>query len=313
MLDVRRLRVLCEVARHGSFSGAAEALGYTQPAVSRQIATLEREVGATLVRRLPQGALLTDAGRLLVQRAQTIIAQLDDAELELQSLLDLGGGRVRMVAFESAASTIVPLALMKFRARYPHVELSVRITEPIQSLPRLRAGEADVAIVNDSAWDPEQVSGVELIELFDDPMYVALPAGHPQAEVAPLGLAALGGESWMLGSSETCPDARLFHGACAGAGFVPRIALENDDYSAILGLVAAGLGIALIPEMVTRNIRDDVVIRALDPPPSPRPITVAMMADYRSAAAIAMAAVLQEVAVEWVAARAAPPVPAGVL
>src|ERR1700758_4301959 len=141
MLDPRRLRVLCEVARHGSFSAAAASLGYTQPAVSRQIATLEAETGATLVRRVPQGAVLTDAGRLLVARGEAILARLDEAEAELQELLGLGGGTLRLGSFASAASSIVPLAIAKFRERHPAVELSVAMADPIDSLPRLRAGE----------------------------------------------------------------------------------------------------------------------------------------------------------------------------
>jgi len=115
MLDSRRLRVLCEVARHGSFSAAATALGYTQPAVSRQIATLEGEVGAMLVRRVPQGAVLTDAGRLLVERGEAILARLGDAEAELRALAGLEGGRLRVASFASAAASIVPLAIAQFR------------------------------------------------------------------------------------------------------------------------------------------------------------------------------------------------------
>src|SRR6516225_7237596 len=123
MLDTRRLKVLCEVARHGSFSAAADSLGYTQPAVSRQIATLEAETGATLVRRLAGGVVLTDAGRLLVDRATVILARLEETEAELQALLGLGGGRLRIASFASAASSIVPLAIVKFRERFPAVDL----------------------------------------------------------------------------------------------------------------------------------------------------------------------------------------------
>src|SRR5947209_3846637 len=149
MLDVRRLRVLGAVARHGSFSAAAAALGYTQPAVSRQVALLEAETGTLLVRRLPQGIQLTDAGRLLVQRGEAIIAQLDGLEAELGALAGLEGGRLRFGAFASACASIVPLAIARFRDRHPAVELSVRIVEPEESLPTLRAGELDLAISND--------------------------------------------------------------------------------------------------------------------------------------------------------------------
>src|ERR1700749_1265067 len=107
MLDTRRLKVLCEVARHGSFSAAANALGYTQPAISRQIATLEAEVGAVLVRRVPMGAVLTDAGRLLVERGEAILARLEDTEMELRALAGLEGGTLRLCSFASAAASVV--------------------------------------------------------------------------------------------------------------------------------------------------------------------------------------------------------------
>lgn len=310
MLDTRRLKVLCEVARRGSFSAAAEALGYTQPAVSRQIATLEAEMGMPLVRRLPQGAALTDAGRLLVSRANAILARLDDAEAELRALRGLSGGRLRLASFASAASTVVPLAVMKFRELHPQVELSVSMAEPVDALPRLLAGELDMALSHDPLWEIDGVPEIELVHLFEDPMYIALPLGHPLADSEPLSLAAFADEPWMLSMPATCPDARLFRRACLEAGFEPRIGLENDDYSAVLGFVAAGLGVALVPEMVTRVVRADVAIRVLEPSPAPRPIIAAMPTGYRTAGASAMVAVLREVADEWVAAR---PAPSGVM
>src|ERR1700734_216817 len=180
MLDVRRLRVLCEVARHGSFSAAAESLGYTQPAISRQIATLEAETGTTLVRRVPSGAMLTDAGKLLVTRANAIFAQLDDAEYELRSLLGLSSGRLRISSFASAASAIVPLAVMRYRELYPNVELTITAAEPVDALPRLQSGEVDMALSHDPIW-ADAALGIEVIPLFDDPMYIALRRDHPLA------------------------------------------------------------------------------------------------------------------------------------
>jgi DNA-binding transcriptional LysR family regulator len=305
MLDTRRLKVLCEVARRGSFSAAAEMLGYTQPAVSRQIATLEAEVGTTLVRRVPQGALLTDAGALLVQRAEEILARLDDAEAELLALAGLEGGRLRLASFASAAASVVPPAIALFRERHPAVELSIAMADPVDSLPRLRAGELDMALSHDPMCNPGDVllPGIELVNLFEDPMYVAMPAGHPLADAPTLTLADFATEPWMLATTATCPDSRLFLRACHGAGFEPRIAFQNDDYPAILGFVAAGVGVALIPDMAARGLRDDVVIRDLDPPPPARPIAVALPTGYRSPPVIAMLAVLKEVSEIWVAGR----------
>jgi DNA-binding transcriptional LysR family regulator len=322
MLDTKRLRVLCEVARHGSFSAAASTLGYTQPAISRQIATLEAEVGMLLVRRVPQGAVLTDAGRLLVEHANTILARLADVEVELKALAGLEAGRLRIASFASAAASIVPLAIADFRDRYPAVELSVVMADPIDSLPRLRGGELDLALSHDplGALDDErggvsssagEAGWFETMHLFDDPMYVAMPAGHPLAAVSALDLASFAGEPWMLATTHSCPDSRLFLRACHLAGFEPRIAFQNDDYSAILGFVAAGVGVALIPDMVARGVRDDVVVRDLDPSAPARPIMAVLPAGYRSPAAGAMLTVLREVSDAWVAQRSALSVPRG--
>ena len=131
MVDVRRLKVLCEVARRGSFSAAAASLGYTQPAISRQVALLEAELGTVLVRRLPQGVALTDAGRVLVARGEAILGQLDDLELEVGALAGLEGGRLRFAAFSSACASIVPRVIARFRERYPAVELAVTMSDPV--------------------------------------------------------------------------------------------------------------------------------------------------------------------------------------
>jgi DNA-binding transcriptional LysR family regulator len=302
MLDSRRLKVLCEVARHGSFSAAAAALGYTQPAVSRQIATLEAEVGTVLVRRVPLGAVLTDAGRLLVARSEVILARLADAELELRALVGLEAGMLRLATFASAAASFVPIAVARFRERYPEIELTIEMGDPDETVSRLRAGEFDLVLSHDRMIDSAQgASGIELVHLFDDPMYVAMPAGHGLCRARKLTLADFADEPWMLATTQTCPDARLFLRSCHAAGFEPQIAFQNDDYSAILGFVAAGVGVALIPDMVSRGARDDVVIRSLDPTPPSRPILAVLPAGYRSPAASAMLAVLDEVGEEWVA------------
>jgi DNA-binding transcriptional LysR family regulator len=297
MLDTRRLRALVEVARQGSFSGAASSLGYTQPAISRQIATLEAEVGAMLVRRVPQGAVLTDAGRMLVERSEAILAQLGAIEAELRSFAGLEAGELRLASFASAAASILPLAIARFRDRHPAVQLSVMMADPIASLPRLLAGELDIVL----SHDPDAVDGVEQVHLFDDPMYVALPTRHKLADMVPLSLADFASDPWMLATTNSCPDSTLFLEACLAAGFEPQIAFQNDDYPAILGFVAAGVGVALVPDMVARGVRDDVVIRTLEPAAPTRPIHAAIPAGYRSPAAAAMIAVLQEITTEWVA------------
>src|SRR5918911_576256 len=151
MLDVKRLRVLREVAARGSFSAAAEALGYTQSAVSQQIAALEREAGSTLIERNPRGLRLTDAGEALVRHADKILARLAEAEAELEAIAGLHGGRLRLGSFPTPRAPLVPHAIAEFSARHPAVELSLSEADPDESLPRLKAGELDLILVDGPA------------------------------------------------------------------------------------------------------------------------------------------------------------------
>ncbi len=257
MLDVRRLRVLREVARHGSLSAAAAALGYTQPAVSRQIAVLESEVGMELLRRLPQGVALTDAGRLLVERTDEVLLSLTRTEEELRAQADLHTGTLRMAVFASAAASVAPQALARYRERHPGIELIVTVADPVDSLPLVRAGELDLALCNSidpvstesAARRAQEPTGLRLehVHLFDDPMYVALPAAHPLAHAPELPLRLLADESWMLATKDSCPDAELFFSLCEAEGIDPCVGFQYDDYAALLGFVSAGVGISVIP------------------------------------------------------------------
>jgi DNA-binding transcriptional LysR family regulator len=300
MLDVRRLRVLREVASRGSFSAAADALAYTQSAVSQQIAALEREAGIRLVDRNARGVRLTDAGRALVDHADAILARLADAEAELEAIAGLRGGRVRLAAFPSAGATIMPEAIARFRERHPGVELTLEPAEPEPSLTRLRTGEVDVALDITAGYRPAGDDAIERVHLLDDPMYVALPMGHPLARKRNLKLAELAEESWILGSTGSCPDTSIFLRSCQLAGFEPRVAFNSDDYFAIQGFVAAGMGASLIPDLALITVRDDIVVRSLGARPPVRVIWAATLRDsYRSPAKLAMLEVLEEVGAEF--------------
>jgi DNA-binding transcriptional LysR family regulator len=300
MLDVRRLRVLREVAQRGSFSAAAEALAYTQSAVSQQIAALEREAGAVLVERGARGVRLTEAGRALVTHTDAILARLADAEAELEAIAGLRAGRLRMTSFATAGATVMPPAIARFRAAHPGVELSLELAEPDDALARLRTGSADVGLVIDAPFCAVDTDGFELVHLLDDPMYVCLPAGHPLAGRARLRLEDLADEAWLLGATDSCPDTTVLLRACQAAGFEPRIAFHSDDYLAIQGFVAAGVGVSLIPDLALVTVRDDVVIRSLGARPPVRRIWAATLAGaYRSPAAAAMLDVLAQVGGEF--------------
>jgi DNA-binding transcriptional LysR family regulator len=305
MLDVRRMRVLREVAAHGSFSAAAEALSYTQSAVSQQIAALEREAGSRLVERSARGVRLTDAGRALVDHAEVILARLADAEAELEAIAGLRGGRLRLCSFPSAGATLMPPAIARLRDRHPGVELTLEPAEPDDGVARLKAGEADISLTIEASGFCTY-RGIDELHLLDDPMYVALPDGHPLARKPRLHLADLAGEPWMLGSTGTCPDTSIFLRSCQAEGFEPRVAFHSDDYFAIQGFVAAGMGVSFIPDLALVSVRDDIVIRSLGARAPVRRIMAATLTDsFVSPAKQAMLDILVEVGMEHAGRRQA--------
>src|ERR687893_24690 len=303
MLDVRRMRVLREVALRGSFSAAAEALSFTQSAVSQQVAALEREAGAVLVERSARGVRLTEAGEAVVRHAEAILARLAEAESELEAIAGLRGGRLRTAAFESVAETIMPVAVAQFAKQHPGVELSMAMMEPEDSLAALRAGDIDLAVtVGRGAPGDRDGDGVAHHHLLEDPMYLVLPQGHPLARKRGLRLADVAEEPW-IGGEPNCECNRMITQACMRFGFDPRIAFETDDYSAVQGFVAAGVGVSLIAELGLRTIRDDIVVRPLGRDTPVRQIYATALTGYRSPATIAMIDVLREVGAEHAARR----------
>jgi len=296
MLNVARLRVLKEVAYRGSFSAAAEALSYTQSAVSQQIATLEAETGMALLERHPRGVTLTAAGQTLVGHAEGILASLEAAETALSAIAGLRGGRLRMASFPTAGATLMPLAIATFSAAYPDVELTLAEGEPEQIVPRLRAGELDLALLFEFEGESELPADMTRAGLLDDPMYLALPREHPLAGRPELRLEDLREEAWVQ-TSRASSCARHVVRCAHASGFEPRVAFESDDYQTIQGLVAAGVGVALIPELALSVVREDVLIRSLSPAPPVREVIAAVPAGARLVpAAPAMLGVLEEAA-----------------
>jgi DNA-binding transcriptional LysR family regulator len=265
MLNVQRLKVLREVAAQGSFSAAADALSYTQSAVSQAVARLEAEIGVTLIERDRRGVRPTAAGAALVEHADGILARLDAAETEVAAIAGVRGGRLRMASFPTAGATLMPVAVATFRASHPEVELSLAEGEPEEIVPRLRAGEFDLVLVYEFRGVSEKLgAGMRRFELLDDPIRVALPLGHELAEQDTVRLTELRGESWVQTSAAT-PYARYVVRSCHAAGFEPRVSFESDDFQTVQGLVAAGVGVALMPHLALSTVRDDIVIRPLHP------------------------------------------------
>lgn len=294
MLNVGRLRVLVQVADSGSFSAAAEELNYTQSAVSQQVATLEAEAGMTLLERHARGVRLTAAGQALYEHAEGILARLEAASAELEAIAGLRAGRLRMASFPTAGATLMPLAIATFRAQHPEIELTLAEGEPEQIAPRLCAGELDLALLFQFDEPIDGMESLSRVELLADPMYLALPAKHPLANKSDLRLPELRGEAWVQTSRES-PCARHVVRCAHAAGFEPNVAFESDDYQTVQGLVAAGVGVALIPELALSVVREDIAIRALSPAPPQRQVFAAAPADARlSLATPAMIAVLEE-------------------
>jgi DNA-binding transcriptional LysR family regulator len=306
MLNVVRLRVLKEVAYRGSFSAAAEALSYTQSAVSQQIAALESETGMALLERHPRGVSLTAAGQTLVSHADGILARLDAAEASLGAIAGLRGGRLRVASFPTAGATLMPLAIATFSASYPEIELTLAEGEPEAIIARLRAGELDLALLFEFAGEALATDDVTRTELLEDPMYLALPNAHALAAKGRLRLADLAAEAWVQTSSAS-PCARHVVRSCHAAGFEPNVAFESDDYQTVQGLVAAGVGVALIPELALSVVRDDIAIRALSPTPPMRQVIAATPAGARLVpAAPAMLGVLEAAARHYETQRGRP-------
>jgi DNA-binding transcriptional LysR family regulator len=264
MLNVARLRVLREVALRGSFSRAADALSYTQSAVSQAVATLEAETEAQLVVRDRRGLRLTAAGETLVAHADAILARIAAAEADMSAILGVSGGLLRIASFPTAGATLMPLAIARFRAAHADVELTLAEGEPEEIAPRLRAGEFDLALLFEFQRSRETLGpGLTRVDLVEDPLHLALPRDHPLADRETVGLADLDGEAWVQ-TSAASPCARHVVRACHRAGFEPAVSFESDDYQTVQGLVAAGVGVALIPQLALSNVRPDITVRALD-------------------------------------------------
>jgi DNA-binding transcriptional LysR family regulator len=299
MLDVRRMKVLREVAARGSFSAAAEALSFTQSAVSQQVAALEREAGAKLVERGARGIRLTPAGHALVAHADAILSRLDDAEQELAAIAGLRGGRLRTASFQSAGATLVPRALAEFHRRHPHVDLSASTAEIEQAHEMLRAGEIDVAIVMDFEAQPLLFPDLETEHLLDDAYQVALPESHRLADRKKVAISDLADEDWI----NSCPGSscdEIVVQACRAAGFDPRIVVQCDENDQMQACVAGGLGVALWPQLALAHVRPGVVVKPVSGAQVSRRVHAATLEGaYRSPATEAMLAILRETADEF--------------
>jgi DNA-binding transcriptional LysR family regulator len=264
VLDIRRLRVLHAVSVHGSVTAAAAALGYSPPAVSQQLAALEREVGMRLTERAGRGIELTPAAAILVAHTDALLARLEAAESDLAALCDQVAGRVTLAAFPSAGATIVAAAWAALAHGAPKVQLDLTEMEPDESLPAVLRGTTDVAVAHEYDLLPRPLDPLfERRELARDPVLLAVPASSPLA--GPVDLNSLAGQPFLAPRGNTS-CAEMIQRACARAGFVPRVVARATDFALLLSLVAAGAGLTLVPELAAQNLPKGV---RLLPPAEP--------------------------------------------
>jgi DNA-binding transcriptional LysR family regulator len=292
MLGIWRLQLLREVARRGTLKAAAQAMSITPSAVSQQLRILELEAGAKLLE--PHGRLvrLTDAGRILVRHADTITAAIAAAEADLAATQSEVVGTLSVAAIPTAARAIMPRVLTALGRSHPKLKLMLRDLESSESLLALQMDEVDLAIFDEyDETTRVHADGIETIEILRDPLHVALAPGSdlPMAGVA---LADLRDQSWIM-DTETSTIFQVTQRACRRAGFDPQVRSHCRDYSVILALVGAGLGVGVVPGLA---LYDRVIRARVAPlqPPLERIVVAAIRSERRSHPAVA--ALLAELA-----------------
>ncbi|MBW9118630.1 LysR family transcriptional regulator [Microbacterium trichothecenolyticum] len=253
--DARELRVVKAIADEGSITGAALALGYSQPAVSQQLKRLEQRLGVAIVERVGRSVRLTDAGRILARHAPAVTTALDAAAGELAELRGLRSARVRLVGFPSASPTIVPRLLADLAQRHPGISLTYVEAEPPEAVEAVREDRTDIALTFSYPGDRDDphgssARGLTVHTVGSDELLAVLPAEHQAATAEVLDVATLADDDWIAG----CPRCRghLLE-LCGRAGFAPRIAFETDNFVAVEGLVAQGIGVATLPRMAVES------------------------------------------------------------
>ncbi|MER5415956.1 LysR family transcriptional regulator [Streptomyces virginiae] len=268
MIDVQRLRVLRAVAEHGSFNRAAGALLVTPSAVSQHIAALERTVGHPVAVRSTRGVTLTEAGRLLVEAAESISAELDQVRHAIDRLT-AQRPRLTVATFTSGGRHLLPAALARFVAEHPEVELTVRESEPEDAVPMVRGGAADLALAyhfdGPPPVRPGERPGLDWVPLMEDPLWLVLPRGHRLADRTSVDLAELGADRWVLGCLKTEAFLRRY---AELSGFDLRVAASTTDYFFAQTLVAAGVGVSLIPQVSLAPTQESAVVRVEPPRPA---------------------------------------------
>ena len=250
-LDLQTIRIVRAIADTGTITGAARLLGYSQPAVSQHVQRAEARLNLPLVTRVGRTVRLTEAGTVLARHALTIASALEAASGDLADLSGLRTGTVRLAAFPTASSTIVPRLLAGMAREHPGLRVNYVEAQPPEAVAMLREGSIDLAITFSYPGDRsdphvDSANGLGSETLFTEDTVVVLAAGHPLADHHVVDLAALSRERWIAG----CPRCRgHLLAVCELAGFAPAIAFETDNASAVINMVASGLGVAILPRL----------------------------------------------------------------
>jgi len=276
MLELRHLQVMRAIAREGSLAAAARALRYTQPTITHHLATLESHFGAALFHRGPRGASLTEVGESLLPHAEAVLERVRLAEQEVRGLVAHGTASLRVGTFPTAGALLLPPAVRRLHQR--GVRISLREGELPTLLAGLRSRELHLALVFSQPGDRLDLEEEFAVHpLLEDPLFLVLPADHPQAALERVPLTALRDDGWIMGTTDWDPCDRLLNWACAQEGFEPVHVMRTDDYGVLQGFVAAGIGVALVPRLGLGNPREDIAIRPVDGPALARQIGVAML------------------------------------
>ncbi|MFE6079733.1 LysR family transcriptional regulator [Streptomyces virginiae] len=281
--DIKKLRILRTLAEQGTVTRAAETLHMTPSAVSQQLTNLARQLGVVLLEAEGRRVRLTDAAHLVLRHTEAVFAQLERADAELAGYLAGDTGEVRVGAFSTAVPALVVPAVAALRRTHPGVEVRVRETEAAEAYELLSAGGVDLALSLTAHAPTARDSRFTRVALLEDPLDVALPPDHPLATAPDLRLADLSGDPWIYGGSG--PWSEIARSACEAAGFVPEQAHSASGWTAILAMVEAGMGVALVPRMVSSRA-SGVAVRVLSRDRPTRHVLAAVRRGAESAPAL---------------------------
>jgi DNA-binding transcriptional LysR family regulator len=277
--SLQRLRILREVALQGSFTAAAAQLHLSQPAVSQHMSSLEREIGMRLVNRSVTGTHLTPAGEITLRHALHILQAVDAARREIAGLQTGLQTPLRVAAFSTACTFLLPPAASSFRRRHPGLDFELAECDADEAIEHVRHARSDLAIAFDYAAHPLDLQGLTARHLADDSVSLAVPDRHPAAMATVVDIGDLADEPWISGTAFACRES--LRTVCGAAGYAPRVAIDSNHYATTLGLVGSGHGIALVPQSALGNLPRGVLVRPLRPSAPPRRIWAVTAAQPR--------------------------------